>query len=339
MIPPHKVLGIQINASESDIKKAYRQLAIKYHPDKGGDEDKFKEISAAYEIMSNSNKRKEYYNKTEPITYQQKSNIYKDVYDNINNVIFKNRNVFADMLMNNITKRNKGEDVIIDIELSIKEINKICIKNIKYTRNIKCKSCDGKGGKFNICYKCKGRGNRLVNSKTVFGIIFSRNRCIICNGEGYIITESCNDCKGNGTETVYIDKNITIPPITTKKLRIKDSGNFIKNGVSGSLIINIIIDDRYEIDGKDISYELYLSIAEACLGSKIQIQTAQGEVIFNIPPRTQSKKIFRLKGKGLEINNSIGDMYITCNIHTPYNLSIEEEVLMKNILDNDLFKE
>ena len=289
--------------------------------------------------MSNDAKRNEYYrNVGSARSNHQRQEMYNDIFTNINNIIFNNRSIFEDMIMQSRANHKKGENIHLSLTLSVKEINEGCSKVVEYEKDIHCYLCKGKGGKYYTCHKCKGRGSNNVNSKTVFGDFFSIKKCTECNGEGYIITDICIECTGYGIYQKLSKKTISIPKGTTK-LRVKREGNCIKSGIAGDLILNILIEEGYDIDGLDVLYELYLSIAEACIGCNIQIESAHGELMVTIPPATQYRKVFRLKGKGLHINGIEGNMIITCNIHVPENLSMEEESLMNVILGNDYFKE
>lgn len=334
---PYEILGVSETATKKEIKKAYRKLALKLHPDKGGDEEKFKELASAYEVLINEDKRKEYESKTKP---QQQHDYVYTIFKNVNDVFKKHSDILSELFRDFYKTARKGEDIQISISLLLNEISQDKSKEVEYKRSVKCTICRGKGGiKISNCMSCGGIGLKNKTQNTTFGSIFFKENCSNCNGEGYLIIEICENCSGLGCVTESFSAKILIPANKTNNLVVNGFGNYIRNGNYGDLLIKIKINENLEISGKDIIYNLSLSIAEACLGTEIEIETLSGKVNIKIEAGTQSGEMLRLRGKGLKLNGQSGDMLINIAVWTPQTLSKLEKTIMKDIINNDLFKD
>lgn len=334
---PYEILGVSKSANKKEIKKAYRKLAIKLHPDKGGSEEQFKELASAYEILINEEKLKEYKSKAKP--EQQYDYVYT-IFRNVNDVLKKHSDILSELFRDFYRTSKKGKDIQIQISLSLNEISQNKDKQVEYKRNVKCDACKGKGGiKISNCISCGGIGLKNKTQNTAFGSIFFKEDCNNCNGEGYLIIEVCSTCSGLGYTPINFTTKIFLPANKTSNLIVNEFGDYIRNGNYGDLLIEIVINKDLKIDGKDVIYNLPLSIAEACLGTEIEIETISGIVKIKIEAGTQSGEILRLKGKGLKLNGQPGDMLINISIWTPQTLSQLEKTIMKDIIKNDLFKD
>ena len=334
---PYEILEVSENANKKEIKKAYRKLALKLHPDKGGSDEKFKELASAYEILINEEKLKEYKSKVKP--EQQYDYVYT-IFQNVNDVLKKHSDILSELFRDFYKTSKKGEDIQIQISLSLNEISKDKYNEVEYKRNVKCNVCKGKGGvTINNCTSCGGIGLKNKTQNTAFGSIFFKENCNNCNGEGYLIIEICETCSGLGYIPINFTTKIFLPANKTSNLIVNGFGGYIRNGNYGNLLIDIVINKDLKIDGKDVIYNLSLSIAEACLGTEVEIETISGIVKIKIEAGTQSGEILRLKGKGLKLNGQPGDMLINISIWTPQTLSQLEKTIMKDIIKNDLFKD
>jgi len=334
---PYEILGVSENANKKEIKKAYRKLALKLHPDKGGSEEQFKELASAYEVLINEEKKKEYKSKVKP---QQQYDFVYTIFKNINDVYRKHSDILSELFRDFYKTGRKGENIQISVSLSLNEISQDNEKEVEYKRKLKCSSCKGKGGtRINNCITCGGIGVKNKSTNTMFGNVFLKEDCKNCNGEGYLIVEICSNCSGLGCITDDFSTKLLIPKNNTNNLTVSQYGDYIKNGNYGDLLINIKIKENLEVNGKDLIYNLSLSIAEVCLGCEVEIETISGKVKIKIEAGTQSGETLRLKEKGLKLNGQPGDMFINVIVWTPQSLSKLEKSIMKDIINNDLFKD
>jgi molecular chaperone DnaJ len=327
----YQVLGLNKNATQSDIKKSYKNLAKKSHPDVGGDEETFKEISEAYEILSDENKRKEYdtFGHNKPNGHNRN---YQDMYGFGFNPKAEARN-------------RKGRDFRINIKLTLEEIFNGGTKKIKYNRDSACGTCNSVGGFNNKkCAHCNGGGFIVENIRTPFGIIQNVATCNHCNGIGETYTEVCNDCGGSGIKNKEENIEISIP------IGIKDGmylnypgiGQAIKNGTSGSLIIvfNELPHKTFIRDGNNLRLNLKVPYSKLVLGGKVDIKTIEGgEIRINIPEYNNIGDTLRISGKGMKIQNSsqTGDLMVILDIDIPKEINEETRELLeklKNIENN-----
>lgn len=336
----YSVLGVNRNASSDEIKKAYRKLALKYHPDKNSGnkeaEAKFKDISAAYQVLSSKEKRAQY----DAIGHENFNNSGGRAGSGFNaEDIFGNfGDIFGDIFGGSQrVQRERGSDIRYDISLTLEEISIGVTKEIQYNRLGNCKDCSGTGakdGKMNTCPDCNGSGEIRRVSRTMFGQFVNSSVCTRCRGKGKIAVTSCSSCKGKGKVKETVKKSVGIPKGIEDKARIKIVGYGEVSDVNGDLYLFISV-KKHEIfvrDVKDIRMRLPITIFEATLGTEVMVPTLYGTVKMKIPAGSSGSKKFRLKGRGIGSNRyTPGDQIVEIEITTPEKLSREEKIKLEEI--------
>ncbi len=334
----YDILGISKKANNQEIKRAYKRLAIKYHPDrnKGNKiyEEKFKEIKKAYEILIDDKKRSMYDqyghtsfnndNYSSDFTY---TSDFSDIFGD----------VFGDIFNSKKNKKNSNTnlDIIYKINITLEEVIKGISKKIKISLMQKCSICNGTGCKpgtnRNVCNTCNGNGNIHIKQ----GFFTIQQTCPSCNGDCYIINETCYICRGSGTEKSYKTFFIKIPSgiSNNDSIRVVGKGNYSGyDSKYGDLYIKINI-KKHPIF-KRINNNLYckvpISFYIAAFGGKIEIPSLDKKIIFNIPSETQTGKIFCIKNKGIKYlkGNRYGDLLFKVIIETPINLNKFQKKLL-----------
>lgn len=329
----YNILGVNRSSSPDEIKKAYRKLALKYHPDKsGGDpesEKRFKEIAEAYEVLGNPKKKSEYDNPN-PFGggFGGGFNPFAGGFHNTN---FHERDVIK-----------KGKNINAKVEITLEEVLKGVTKNAKLYRNIQCSSCQGTGAKdgdLDTCHVCAGMGvkRKLVN--TNFGQIAMDETCYACEGVGKLPKASCVSCNGSGVVRKQDQVEINIPKgsVTGITFRVPQKGDHAKAPSDpGDLVVNVYDQKHhfYRRDGYNLICDVDLSFPEACLGKEVTIPNlvAGGEYKITIPGGTTPGKIFRLAGKGVpEFNSSYrGDILVKVGVKVPKNLTPEQKEFIES---------
>ena len=359
----YEVLGVSKNATPEELKKAYRKLAIKYHPDKNpGDkeaEEKFKEAAEAYDVLSDADKRQKYDqfgHSMGPQGFPGGGGFYSsggmsmdDIFSAFGD-IFGGRGGFdmggfSSAAGGRARKRQRrGDNLRITIKLSLEEIAKGVSKTLKLKAFAKDEHCNGTGAKdgtsFHTCPTCNGTGTVLRTQQTIFGMSQSAAVCPECNGDGKIITEKCHYCNGTGVEhkEQVVSFNIPAGVSDGMVLTVKGKGNApMHGGVNGDLLVVIeeIIHPELIRDGNDVIYNLMLDISTAALGGSAEVPTINGRARLKIAPGTQPGKILRLRGKGLPSTDGspIGDELVNVMVYIPEQLTDEEKAIFEQLKD------
>ena len=345
----YEVLGIARSASAEEIKKAYRKLAIQYHPDKNPGnseaEEKFKEAAAAYEVLSNAEKRQNYdrFGHSGP---QMGGGGFGGGMD-MNDIFEQFGDIFGGAFGSSSIRGGqrggqRGTNIRIKLKLSLEEISDGVTKKIKVNKYSGCSTCHGSGAKAGTqprtCSTCQGSGQVTQITNTFLGQMRTASICPTCQGQGSIITDKCTSCRGEGIERGEEVIEVRIPAGVEEdmQLNMRGKGNAgQRNAPPGDLLIVIEEEEHplFKRDGQHVFYDLYLNIADAALGTTVEIPTLGGKARVKIDEGTQSGKTLRLRGKGLPSVNGgpRGDMFATINVWTPQNLSQEERKMLEGI--------
>lgn len=363
----YEVLGVQKNATADEIKKAYRKLAIKYHPDKNpGDkaaEEKFKEAAEAYEVLSNDEKRQKYDqfgHSMGPQGFGGQGGYYstggmsmEDIFSQFGDIFGGHFNFgggFGGATGGRQSSRRRqqpqrrGSDLRITVKLTLEDIAKGVDKTLKIPANLKCDHCNGTGAKdgtaFNTCPTCHGAGTVTQIVQGFFGPEQAVGVCPQCEGTGKVISEMCPYCNGEGVQRKEEVVSFHIPAGVQDgmTLTVKGKGNAPRRGgVNGDLLVVIQEVKHPELirDGNDLIYNLMLDVPTAALGGAVEVPTITGRARLNIPAGTQPGKVLRLRGKGLPSTDGrgTGDELINVMVYIPEKLNDKEKAAFESIKD------
>ncbi|MGY6741958.1 MAG: molecular chaperone DnaJ [Cecembia sp.] len=344
----YEVLGVSKGASPEEIKKAYRKLAIQYHPDKNPDnpeaEEKFKEAAEAYEVLSNPEKRQRY----DQFGHQGLGGNggfggggmnMEDIFSQFGDIFGGGgfESFFGGGRGGRRTK--KGTNLRVKLKLNLKEIANGVEKKIKVKRQVLAD-----GVTFKTCPTCQGSGQIKKVVNTMLGQMVSASTCHVCGGNGQIVDKKPAEADARGLilKEEIIPINIPAGVADGMQLSMSGKGNETAGGIPGDLLIVIeeIEDDTLQRDGNNVVYDLYVSFIDAALGAQIEVPTIDGKVKIKIEPGTQSGKILRLKGKGIKDINGYtkGDQLIHVNVWVPKQLSKEEKQSLEALRTSDNFR-
>ncbi len=360
----YEVLGVAKSASADEIKKAYRKVAMQFHPDRNpGDkaaEEKFKEAAEAYEVLSDQEKKAQY-DRFGHAGLNNRGEFGGGQGMNMDDIFSNFGDIFGDDIFGSFfggggarqrggkARGTRGSNLRIKLKMNYEEIAKGANKTVKVKKYTSCTTCSGSGAKdknsVQNCSTCNGTGQVRKVTSTFLGQMQTVGTCPTCSGEGSTITNKCTSCKGEGR--VYTEEtiNIDIPAGVQDGMQLSLSGKGNigeRGGSSGDLIVLIEEESHPELqrDNLNVIYDMHVSIPDAIFGSNVEVPTIDGRAKIKIPPGTQSGKIFRLKGKGFPSINSYerGDQLIHVNVWTPQELSNEEKEMMEKLKDSKNFQ-
>lgn len=356
----YEILEVDSDASQDEIKKAYREKAMEYHPDRNPDdpeaEKKFKQASEAYDVLSDPETRQRYDRYGHAGLGQDggggrgAQRGFHDIED-----IFS---AFDDIFGGGGGRRSRrqrgrpGSDLRVSLPLTLEEIAEGTEKNIKVRKFIACETCDGTGAEggmegenYVMCPKCDGTGEVRQVSRSVFGQFVNVQACPRCNGEGRIIENPCDECGGEGRIEGEETISVTVPAgvMEGNYLTISDAGNAgLRGGVPGDLRIEIKEEphEHFVRDGLDIYHDVYLSFPEAALGTEVEVPTLEGRARLEVEPGVQAGKILRMRDRGIpDLEGSgKGDQMIRIHVWTPQELSDSERDMLEQLRHHDNFQ-
>ena len=358
----YEILGVQKGSEVSEIKTAYRKLALQFHPDRNPDnheaEDKFKEATEAYEVLSDVQKREKYdrYGHEGMRMGQDFSG-----YSNVNDIFSAFGDIFSSGMFGGgfddffggggssrrggggrRTMDERGSDLKIRLPLTLEEIAKGADKTIKIKKWVKCEDCEGKGAKdsnsFSRCHTCNGTGEMRQVSRSMFGQFVNISTCPTCNGSGQVISNPCPKCHGDGRVQAEDTVKVSIPAGVEagNYLPLRGKGNAGKhNGSAGDLIV--IIDEiehkEFKRNNNDVIYQLHISFPDAALGTEVEVPTLHGSQKIKIEAGTQPGTNIRMREMGIPNLNAYGKgvQIVVVNVFVPKSLSSKEKQLIKEL--------
>ena len=355
------MLGVDKNASAGDIKKAYRKLAIQYHPDKNPGnkeaEEKFKEAAEAYGVLSDPDKKARYDQfGFEGVSGAAGGGGFSGAGMDLNDIfsmfgdIFGGRGGFGGFGGggNSGPAKYRGNDQRVKVKLNLQEVASGVTKKFKLKKYVTCTHCNGtgaEGGAVETCPDCKGTGRVVRTQQSFFGMMRSEVACPRCNGQGKIVKNNCSHCKGDGITMgeEIVEVNIPAGVYEGMQLSMRGKGNAGKyNGIPGDLLI-LIEEEKHPTlvrDENDLIYSLLLDVPTAALGGFAEIPTIDGKAKVTIEPGTQPGKVLRLRGKGLPSLNgySKGDIVVNISVYIPETLSKDEKKVIEGFRESDNFR-
>ena len=346
----YHVLGVDKKASKEDIKKAFRKLAHKYHPDKsGGDEAKFKEVSEAYTVLSDDKKRAEYdsYGRVfsgsgggqpaggfEGFDFGDLGGMGFDI--DLNDIF----GGFSDVFGGGGRRSRRGRDISIDIELSFKESIFGLTRKVLLTKDSACSKCDGNGAepgtKTKTCETCNGKGQVVESRRSPFGAFSVSSTCNTCKGRRVVPEKPCAACHGGGVERREEEITVMIPAgiDNGQVIRMGGLGEAIASGSPGDLYVKIHVrqDSKFRKEGLNLVTDLPVKISDALLGGEYRLETLDGAVSVSVPPLRSTDEILRMKGKGVPAERGRrGDLLIKVKVEFPNKLTMEANELLDRL--------
>ena len=366
----YEVLGVEKTASDAEIKKAYRKLAIQYHPDKNPGnkeaEEKFKEAAEAYSVLSDKDKRSRYdqfghagVGGAAGGGFSGQGMSMDDIFSMFGDIFgggggFGGFGGFSGFSGSGRPQQRKfrGSDLRVKVKLSLKDISTGVEKKFKLKKYVTCEHCHGSGAEGNsgteTCPNCHGTGSVPRTQQSIFGMMQTQSVCPNCNGEGKIIKNKCKHCSGEGITYGEEVVEVKIPAGVAEgmQLTVSGKGNAGKrNGIAGDLLVVIEEESHPDLirDDNDLIYNLLLSVPTAALGGTVEIPTIDNKVKVKIEPGTQPGKVLRLRGKGLPnvnsygYSNGTGDLLVNISVYIPETLNKEEKQALEKMQNSDNF--
>ena len=358
----YEILGVAKTATADEIKKAYRKLAMQYHPDRNPGnkeaEEKFKEAAEAYAVLSDADKRARY----DQFGHEGLHGASAAGFDtsDLNSIFEHFGSMFGDLFGGGFRGGfgggfggarkavRRGSDIRINVKLTLEEVSTGCTKKLKIPKQVVCEQCGGTGAKdkssISQCPTCHGQGYVMQQQRSMFGLIQQTVPCPTCHGQGEVIKDKCPKCGGTGTVKGEEVVSVSIPAGVEDgmTLRERGKGNAAPNGgVNGDLHVVIHVEDHpvFERNGNNLYLNHFISFPQACLGTEAEIPLLSGKAKVKIPAGTQSGQMIRLRGKGLpDLNyNQRGDLIVNINIWTPKSLTRDEKELINKLNESPNF--
>lgn len=354
----YKILGVPKNASQEEIKKAYYELAHKYHPDKGGDPEKFKEINEAYRVLADPEKRKQ---------YDQYGHVFEEApfqpegtewfwarpfdfdfdfgFGDLEDIIGE---FFGFGPKPRRKESKRGGDIQVDIEVSLEDVLRGKSQILVLEKWVKCQRCNGKGAepnsKITECFSCRGTGKVKEIKKIPFGTITRTILCPECQGNGYKFTNPCNVCHGEGRVKGREEISVFIPPGVDhhQQIKIEGKGNAGKRGGgSGDLYVKVFVKkhERFERKGDDLYTKVRVPFTVLALGGEIELINLDNEkIIIKIPPGTEPDSIFQVKNKGMPhfMSSGRGNLYVQISVKIPKKLTKKQKEILEKLKEEEL---
>jgi len=361
----YKILGVPRDASEEEIKKAYRKLAHKYHPDKGGDEKKFKEINEAYQVLSYKEKRAQYDRFGRVFeggagfqpgfdfsqAWGEQGRGFDFDFEDLNEMDLGE--MIEDIFGFGVSRKkqkdlNRGKDIQIDIEVSLRDVLNSQEKNILLRKQIVCPRCGGTGAepgtKIKECFTCRGTGRVQQFKRTFFGAFTRYTVCPECGGEGNRPEVPCNVCRGEGRVKGEENIKIFIPAGVDNNQLIKIEGKGEagkRGGKPGDLYIRIFVKPHpiFRRKGDDLYLRVPISLSQAALGDEVEIPTLEGKkILLKVPAGTESGKILKISGKGIPHFSGFGrgNMYVELIVKIPKRLTKKQKELLEKLREEGI---
>lgn len=346
----YKILGLERGASRDDVKKAFRKLASKYHPDKKtGDEEKYKEVTEAYAVLGDAKKKAEY------DTYGQSFNgagggagfggFDFSGFQNGQGFEFDLNDIFQNFGFGGGAREQRGRDISIDINLNFKESIFGVKRNVLLTKTNTCAECSGtgarKGSELETCSTCSGQGRVREQRQSIMGAFTTVRECSVCHGKGEVPKEVCGTCAGAGVAKGQEDITINVPAGISdgEVIRMSGRGEAITGGQPGDLYIKVHVEQHPKIsrNGSTLTTHLPIKLTDALLGNTYKVETLDGDVEIKIPAGVAHGEQLRIKNKGVPISdNNRGDFMVRVSIETPKKLSKKAEKLVQELREEGI---
>lgn len=358
----YNVLGVSKNATKDDIKKAFRKLAHKYHPDKGGtDEQKFKEITEAYSVLSDDRKRREYDTYGQAFAGSAGSrqtggqenpfagfdfSQFQQGFGN-GGMEFDIGDIFGDIFGGGRSQARtpRGRDISIDLEISFKEAAFGTSRSVLIGKVSTCSLCHGTGAKhgteLETCKTCNGSGKIHETRNSILGQFSSVRPCTICEGTGKVPKEKCTECKGHGVVRKQEEIKINVPAGVDngEMIRMPQKGEAVKAGIAGDLYVKIHVKPHpvFRREGANLVMNLPVKLTDALLGTTVSIESLEGKTLeVKIPPMKRAEELLRVAGKGIPVEGGRGDLIIRLEVALPHKLSGKAKKAVEDLKNEGL---